>query len=103
MALALGGTALAVPGALATGLAIGAEGDLIAFLVGRHFPRANYGQAYGGIYALFLLGGAVSPALSGYLFDLNSDYRLALMTASGLLAMAGVSTILLSKLPVIRE
>lgn len=94
--LAIGGTSLAVPGALITGLAIGAEVDLLAFLVSLYFPRAVYGQVFGALYGLFLIGGAVGPALSGYLFDLSGDYRLSLLTASGLLGLAALSTLALS-------
>lgn len=63
--LAVGGTGLAVPGALIIGLSLGAEVDLMAFLTGRYFPRAVYGQTYGALYALVLIGSAIGPALSG--------------------------------------
>ncbi|HEX8483793.1 MAG TPA: MFS transporter [Sphingomonas sp.] len=84
--LAIGGIGLAAFGALVTGLAVGAEVDLIAFLVARHFPPTAYGKAYGAIYACFLLGGAIGPALSGALRDATGTYVVSLLCAAGLLA-----------------
>jgi MFS family permease len=90
--LAAGGATLALPGALAIGLGVGAEIDLIAFLVARHFPRADYGAAYGGIYSLFLVGGAIGPALVGTLFDLTGGYAMPmLLSAVSLTAAAGLA------------
>ncbi len=86
--LAWGGTAFAIPGALVAGFAIGAENDLLAFLVGRHFARAVYGQAYGALYGVFLVGGAVGPALSGYLYDATGSYVTSLLGSAALLAVA---------------
>jgi MFS family permease len=84
----LGGPAFAVVGALIVGLTVGAEVDLMAFLIGRHFPRVSYGQFYGAIYAVFLMGGAIGPALSGYMQQASGSYRLSLLTAAALLTTA---------------
>jgi MFS family permease len=86
--LGLGGPAFAVVGALIVGLTVGAEVDLMAFLIGRHFPRVSYGQFYGAIYAVFLMGGAIGPALSGYMQQASGSYRLSLLTAAALLTTA---------------
>ncbi|HEX8389571.1 MAG TPA: MFS transporter [Sphingomonas sp.] len=86
--LGLGGARFAAPGALITGFAIGAEVDLMAFLVARHFPPRAYGKTYGAIYTAFLIGGAVGPALSGFLKDATGDYRVSLFVAAALLAGA---------------
>jgi MFS family permease len=88
--LAVGGAAAAVPGALAVGLGVGAEVDLIAYLVSRHFPAANYGAFYGGVYGAFLVGGAGGPALIGALFDLSGGYTWPLAVSATLLIVAGV-------------
>jgi MFS family permease len=90
-----GGPILFVPGALIVGLAIGAEVDLLAFLTGRYFSRAGYGQAYGALYALFLLGGALGPALAGAMHDLTDSYRPWLLLAGALLGLsAGLAFVL---------
>jgi MFS family permease len=89
--LALGGIGLAALGALVTGLAVGAEVDLIAFLVARHFPPAAYGKAYGAIYACFLMGGAIGPALSGALKDATGNYVASLLCAAALLTVSALT------------
>jgi cyanate permease len=88
--LAAGGTAMALPGALALGLGVGAEVDLIAYLVSRHFPDTDYGRVYGGVYGLFLLGAALGPALIGVLFDATHTYTLPLALGAGLLGAAAI-------------
>ena len=95
--LAIGGVGLAIPGAAIVGLAVGAEVDLMAFLTARHFSRADYGQTYGALYALFLGGGAIGPVLGGHLFDVTGSYRLWLMTAAAALGLAAMLSIGLSK------
>jgi MFS family permease len=99
LTLGLGGAAYGVAGALVVGLAIGAEVDLIAFLVGRYFPPIAYGKAYGAIYACFLVGGAVGPALSGYLKDATGDYRASLVTAAALLTASSLTALRLRLYP----
>lgn len=88
--LGLGGPAYAKLGAIITGLAIGAEVDLIAFLISRLFARQIYGLAYGLVYAVFLVGGAIGPYLAGRLYDFSGNYVSWLMMASGLLLTAGL-------------
>jgi len=99
--LVLGGPTCALVGALVLGLAIGAEIDLIAFLVGLYFPQSQYGRTYGALYAVFLTGGATGPALFGYLQQVSGDYRMSLLCGAGLLcAAAGLTFRLLrSDLP----
>lgn len=88
--LAVGGTAAAIPGALAVGLGVGAEVDLIAYLVSRHFPPTSYGAFYGGVYGAFLLGGAAGPALVGGLYDRSGAYAVPLVVNAVLLGGASL-------------
>lgn len=83
-----GGLALAVPGAIVTGIAVGAEVDILAFLTARYFPRTAFGEANGLLYGLFLIGGAIGPALSGFLMDWSGDYAVSLTLAALLLGLA---------------
>src|SRR5271169_2655911 len=94
--LALGGVAVALPGALVIGLAVGSEVDLIAFRVGRHFPKSVYGQFYGAVYAVFLLGAAIGPAVSGYLREATGAYRAWLFVAAGLLVLASACALMVA-------
>ncbi|MDB5576399.1 MAG: major facilitator superfamily 1 [Bradyrhizobium sp.] len=96
--LALNGVAYALPAALVLGLSVGAEGNLIAVLTGRHFAAARYGQAYGALYALFLVGGALGPTVIGFLFDSATGYRTAMYVAAGALAIASLAACRLIRL-----
>jgi MFS family permease len=73
--LAGGGTGI-VPlvGAVLCGAGIGAEIDLMAFLVSRYFGLKAYGKIYGLMFAVFGIGTGIGPALSGFSFDRYHSY-----------------------------
>lgn len=96
--LALFGAAYAVVAALVLGLSVGAEGNLIAVLTARHFAASRYGQAYGALYALFLVGGALGPAVIGFLFDRTGGYQIPMFVAAGALAIASLAAFRLTRL-----
>ncbi|HKR89439.1 MAG TPA: MFS transporter, partial [Phenylobacterium sp.] len=93
--LASAGAHLAGVAAVLIGLAMGAEVDLIGFLVARYLGLTAYGSAYGVIYGAFIAGAAISPFLVGLSFDVTGNYRTALFCAAWLLTGA---TLLLSRL-----
>ena len=45
-----------------TGLSLGAEVDLIAYLTAKYFGMVRYGFVYSVLYAMFAIGGAIGPA-----------------------------------------
>ena len=69
----------------------GAESDLIGYLVGRYFGLKAYGQIFGVVYGIFMLGIAIGPYLFGLAFDTWGTYRIPFF-------MAGVGLSLLSGL-----
>lgn len=87
-ALLWGGIALAPFAAIAMGLAMGAEVDLIGYLVARYFGLRAYGAIYGWQYSAFMIGLAVSPLLAGLVFDSTHSYQYALLGAGILLGAA---------------
>ena len=99
LALAFGGVALAFPAALALGFAMGAETDLIGYLVCRYFGLRSYGQIYGAQYSLFVLGGGISPAVAGYIYDAHGSYDMALVGAAACLGLAALLSLRLSAFP----
>jgi MFS family permease len=96
--LALGTTAMALPGGVITGFAVGAELDLLAFLVSRHFAPALYGRAYGGVFGLFMVGGAIGPGMAGLLHDWFGSYQASLLASTGCVAVAALATLVLWRL-----
>ena len=88
--LCWGGVSWAFAGALAVGLAYGAEADLIGYLTGRYYEPARFGRVFGMFYAVFLTGTAVSPSVYGIVVDVYGSYRPALALATALLIAASI-------------
>lgn len=82
------------------GTSLGAEVDLIPFLVSVYFPATSFGRTYGPLYAVFLLGVAVSPLLYGACRDLAGSYDLAFAFSSALLL---ASVVFFLRMPAYRE
>lgn len=68
-------------GAALTGMLIGAEGDLMPFLVKRYFGVRSFGLVYGLMISIFAIGTLLGPILFGAAFDHFGNYHVALKTA----------------------
>ena len=81
--------------AILVGLLLGAEFDVLAFLIKRYYGNAAYGRVYGVIFGVFYLGSAVGiwalPKLRELSADLSYDNGLyvaaAILLASAVLMM----------------
>lgn len=93
------GAPAAILGAVAIGISIGAELDLIGYLVSRYFPKDHFGRLYGWLYSSVLIGSAASPVAYGLIVDWTGSYQLALYLASTLLALVGVLFLTLPAFP----
>ena len=85
--------------AIAIGLAIGAEIDLIGFLTARYFGMAAYGRAYGILYTFCLVGTGLSPLLYGEVIDRTGTYFDAISAAAALLLLSSLLLLIVSVLP----
>ena len=76
IAILISGTGGFAPflGAIACGLGIGAEIDLMAFFTSRYFGLRDYAKLYGTMFGIFALGVGIGPALSGASFDRFHSY-----------------------------
>jgi MFS family permease len=88
--------ALAISAAVLLGVGIGAEVDIMAFLLGRYFGLSHYGAVYGTLLAIFTFGSGVGPWLIALSFDHFHNYTsaligcgIALVAASALVATLG--------------
>ncbi|NBQ89610.1 MAG: MFS transporter, partial [Betaproteobacteria bacterium] len=84
------------------GFALGAEVDLMAFMVSRYFGLRHYGFLYGTIYAGFWVGIAGGPALAGWLYDARGNYLLALWILGALFAAGAVAALSLPHFHTVR-
>jgi predicted MFS family arabinose efflux permease len=86
---------LSLVSAICFGFGLGAEVDVIGFLVGRYFGLRRYGEIYGYVFAIFTIGSGVGPYLMGLSFDAAHSYGPAL---AGFCALLLASIIIISRL-----
>lgn len=103
IAFLLGGPALALAAAIAIGLSMGAEVDLIGYMVSRYFGLKSYGVLYGSLYSVFLLGAGLSPFLAGLVFDFSGSYQLFLIGAICCLGTAALICLTFKSFPDFNE
>ena len=95
--LGIGGAgSVALAGAFLVGLGMGAEVDIIAFLMSRYFGLQSLGATVGFAFAGFVIAGGVGPLVMGFAFDRTGSYRLPL-AAFGVAAIA--AAVLVTRLP----
>ena len=83
LGLADGGLPLGVAlCAIAIGLSLGAENDLLGYLVGRYFDLKWFGQIYGVLLGAYLLGAALGPYLMARTYAAAGSYNGALRAGS---------------------
>ena len=100
LALAVFGTVVAVPAAFVIGFSVGAEVDLIGYLIARYFGMHAYGQIYGRQYSTFLIATGLSPVILGAVRDATGSYTASLFTAAAFITL---SAALFTRLPKFEE
>ena len=87
---------LAFSAAILVGLGLGAETDLMPYVVSRYFGLRAFGEIYGGVVVAWGMGGVIGPFLMGMGFDSTGSYRLVLgvftvatLMATGLMVRLG--------------
>lgn len=92
------GVEAGVLGAVAIGLANGAEIDLIGYFVARYFGMRAYGSIYGIMYAAYVAGVSVSVVLYGRIYDATASYDAALTFAAAGLVLSALLFVVLGRL-----
>ncbi|MFJ3407875.1 MFS transporter [Promicromonospora sp. NPDC090134] len=72
------------------GIAFGIEGDLAALLITRYLGTRNFGQIFGPVQAMFLLGSAFGPLLLGLGYDELGSYDPVIPVLMGVLVVGAV-------------
>ena len=91
-----GGLAVACIAVFAAGLLNGAEFDLLPYFATRLFPMQTYGELYGRLLMLAILGSAIGIAGFGWLRDFTASYAMPLAVGSIAVLLASA---LLMRLP----
>jgi MFS family permease len=69
------------------GLALGAEFDLMSFMVSRYQGLASYGKIYGTVFGVFSAGAALGPISLGWSYDNLGGYGPLLTAFAGLMVI----------------
>jgi MFS family permease len=87
---------LALAAAFLVGFGMGAEADIMAYLLGRYFGLRAFGIAFGHAFGAFMIAGALGTLLMGAAFDWTHSYTvglggfcIAMMLAVALLSCLG--------------
>lgn len=77
------------------GLGLGAEMDVVAYVVSRYFGMRSYGKIFALVSGTYGMGIGVGSAFSGLLFDQTGSYNFALLLLAGfsLCAVLAVTTL----------
>lgn len=75
-------------GTVLLGLGIGAEIDLMSFLITRYFGVRAFGALHGLMFSIFVLGNAAGAGALGWSFQLLRSYRPAFTVFEALLVVA---------------
>ncbi|NIB43403.1 MFS transporter [Pseudomaricurvus alkylphenolicus] len=95
MNMQLGPLAIALVAVL-LGLGLGAEMDLLSFLVSRYWSPQLFGTIYGPLFGIFSIGTAAGPLFIGMAYDHWGNYQVALV---GAILIAALIVILCRLLP----
>jgi hypothetical protein len=72
------------------GFLIGAEFDVLGYLIPRYFGRTAFGALYGVVFGAFQVSAAATIALLGYLRDASGSCALGLSAVAVLLLIGAV-------------
>lgn len=93
------GASAAMLTAIAMGLALGAELDLMGFLVARYFGLAQFGKTYGWLYCAFVFASGLGPLWVGAVHDTVGNYSPALAVSAIGLVLSCAGFLLLPRYP----
>jgi MFS family permease len=89
--------------AVALGLALGAELDLMSFLIARYFGLLQFGRIFGWLYFAFVFASGLGPLWVGAVRDSTGNYSIALgVSAVGLLVTC-IGFLLMPRYPATRS
>ena len=81
------------------GLGSGGNPNIIAYLISRYFGTRSYGELYGSIYGIHIIGSGLSPLVLGLGYDAMGSYTGVLVAYAGLIVAAAGILLLLRDYP----
>jgi predicted MFS family arabinose efflux permease len=92
-----GGDAALYAATFLVGFVLGAEYDLVGFLVSRYYDKANFGGLFGVIYCILVCGSGTGPILIGLSFVHFGNYTVGLVAFAGLAVLLAVLALTLPR------
>ncbi|MGV9710964.1 MFS transporter [Gordonia sp. NPDC003424] len=82
-------------GAALVGVALGAEGDVAAYMTSRYFPQHSYARVLGSVYFLYAMGSAFGIYLLGQVYGATGSYAagvipIVVMVGAGIVCLLGM-------------
>jgi MFS family permease len=93
----LGSGASATLGVIGIGITTGAEIDIIGYMTSRYFGLRKFGQLYGYLFGVFLIGAGMGPAVMGAVHTRLHSYDPAFYAFGIMLALATVFMLFLGR------
>lgn len=90
---------VAAAGILLVGLGLGAEIDIVAYIVARYFGVRSFSTLYGLAVFFIAVSGAVGASMLGIAFDRFGNYDLALFGIAACFLAAGCCYLMLGRYP----
>lgn len=84
-------------GAALLGLGLGAEGDILAYMVSRYFPQHSYGRVLGFLYFVYAQGAALGTFGLGQAFRTTGSYAASLPFIIGGIVLAILCVVFLGR------
>lgn len=81
---------LAVASAILVGIGMGAESDVVPYLLTRYFGLERFGGLYGWTWCVYAVAGATGPVVMGAVFDQTGSYHAVLVVSLFLVIAASV-------------
>ena len=94
-----GSVGAATVAALVLGLSLGAELDILAYLVSRYFPIQNFGVMFGVIGGFVTLAGSTGPMALNAVYDHTHSYQPALWALMPVCVLASLLFLTLGAYP----
>jgi MFS family permease len=76
--------------AIAIGAGLGAEADVVPYLLSRYFGLRTFSELYGYTWSVYAVAGAMGPLVMGRVFDQLHSYRTVLLVFGGLMSLAAL-------------
>ena len=81
------------------GLGSGGNPNIIAYLISRYFGTRSYGELYGSVYGIHIIGSGLSPLVLGLGYDAMGSYTGVLVAYAALIVAAAAMLLFLREYP----